>query len=111
MPSGPGPSSTQHASVEGSYTAEAIADLIDALGFLRERSPVAADKLEAKLFDRIARLAHGAFEGRTVRLHSGALVRTWAVPPFRLYYQRQPDELVVLRVYHQARRPIEKKGE
>ena len=34
------------------------------------------------------------------------LVRSWAVPPFRVYYQRHVDELLIVRVYHQTRRPI-----
>jgi len=46
------------------------------------------------------------FDGPVPRLRSGALVRSWAVAPFRIYYQRQPDELLIVRVYHQARRPI-----
>jgi hypothetical protein len=28
------------------------------------------------------------------------------MPPFRIYYQRHHDELVILRVYQQMRRPI-----
>jgi plasmid stabilization system protein ParE len=30
------------------------------------------------------------------------------VPPFRIYYQRRADELLIVRVYHQKRRPIER---
>jgi hypothetical protein len=33
-------------------------------------------------------------------------VRSWGVPPFRVYYQRHFDELLIVRVYQQARRPI-----
>ena len=51
-------------------------------------------------------LADREFEGPASRLRSGAVVRSWGVPPFRIYYQRHPDELLILRVYHQARRPI-----
>ena len=40
------------------------------------------------------------------RLRSGSLVRSRPVPPFRIYDQRQPGELLILRVYHQTRRPI-----
>ena len=40
------------------------------------------------------------------RLRSGTLVRSWAVPPFRIYYQRHSGELLIVRVYHQTRRPI-----
>jgi plasmid stabilization system protein ParE len=51
-------------------------------------------------------LADRAFEGPASRLRSGAIVRSWSVPPFRIYYQRHPVELLIVRVYHQKRRPI-----
>ena len=87
------------------YTEEAIADIVDAITFLNERNPTAAD-LDADISRCVERLAGGEFDGPLSRLRSGALVRSWAVPPFRIYYQRHPDELLIVRVYHQARRPI-----
>jgi plasmid stabilization system protein ParE len=51
-------------------------------------------------------LADREFEGTLSRLRSGAVVRSWGVPPFRIYYQRQPDELLIVRVHHQARKPM-----
>jgi plasmid stabilization system protein ParE len=53
-------------------------------------------------------LAQRAFEGPEQRLRSGLLVRSWPLPPYRLYYRRRDDSLEILRVYHQARRPITK---
>lgn len=88
------------------YTDDAIADLLDAIAYLNERSPTAAANLDAEIADCIARLAGREFDGPVTRLRSGSLVRSWPVPPFRIYYQRQPDELLIVRVYHQARRPI-----
>ena len=88
------------------YTQEAIADIVDAITFLNERSPTAAADLDANILRCVERLAGGEFDGPLSRLRSGALVRSWAVPPFRIYYQRHPDELLIVRVYHQARRPI-----
>jgi len=88
------------------YTEEAIADIVDAITFLNERSPTAAADLDANILRCVERLAGGEFDGPLSRLRSGALVRSWAVPPFRIYYQRHPDELLIVRVYHQARRPI-----
>jgi plasmid stabilization system protein ParE len=67
------------------------------------RSPA---NLDAEIADCVARLARRELDGPISRLRSGSLVRSWAVPPFRIYYQRQPDELLIARVYHQARRPI-----
>ena len=88
------------------YTEEAIADIVDAITFLNERNPTAAADLDADISRCVERLAGGEFDGPLSRLRSGALVRSWAVPPFRIYYQRHPDELLIVRVYHQARRPI-----
>ena len=88
------------------YTEEAVADIIDAITYLNERNPMAAAKLDAEISRCIERLAGGEFEGPLSRLRSGAVVRSWAVPPFRIYYQRHSDELLLLRVYHQKRRPI-----
>ena len=89
-----------------SYTEEAIADIVEAITYLKERNPTAASNLDADIARCIERLADRQFEGPVTRLRSGAVVRSWGVPPFRIYYQRHPDELLIVRVYHQSRRPI-----
>lgn len=89
-----------------SYTEEAIADIVDAIAYLNERSPTAAANLDADISRCVEHLAAREFEGPLSRLRSGVAVRSWAVPPFRIYYQRHPDELLIVRVYHQAQRPI-----
>lgn len=88
------------------YTEEAIADLVEAIAYLNERNPTAAAKLDEDIERCIERLADREFEGPVSRLRSGAVVRIWALPPFRIYYQRLTDELLIVRVYHQTRRPI-----
>jgi plasmid stabilization system protein ParE len=90
------------------YTGEAIVDLLDALTYLRERNPSAAEKLDAEIAACIERLAAREFDGPPSRLRSGAIVRSWRVSSFRIYYQRHPGELLIVRIYHQARRPITK---
>jgi len=92
--------------VNVTYAEEAIADILDAIAYLNDRSPTAASQLDDELAACIERLAAGEFDGPLSRLRSGSLVRSWPVPPFRIYYQRQPGELLILRVYHQTRRPI-----
>lgn len=77
-----------------------------AITYLNERNPTAAANLDSDIAKCIERLAAQEFDGPVSRLRSGAVVRSWAVAPFRIYYQRHPDELLVVRVYHQARRPI-----
>jgi plasmid stabilization system protein ParE len=76
------------------YTEEAVADIVEALTYLNERNPTAAAKLDADLAPCVGRLAEREFEGPVSRLRSGAVVRSWGVPPFRIYYQRHPDELL-----------------
>lgn len=88
------------------YTEEAVADIVEAITYLNERNPTAAAKLEADIARCIQRLPDQEFDGPVSRLRSGAVVRSWSVPPFRIYYQRHPDELLIIRVYHQKRRPI-----
>ena len=88
------------------YTEEAVADIVQAITYLNERNPTAASKLDADIARCIERLADREFEGPLSRLRSGTVVRSWGVPPFRIYYQRHPDELLILRIYHQKRRPI-----
>ena len=89
-----------------SYTEEAVADIVEAITYLKDQSPTAAANLDGEIARCIERLAGEEFEGPISRLRSGAVVRSWAVPPFRIYYQRLPNELLIVRVYHQARRPI-----
>lgn len=88
------------------YTEEAVADIVQAITYLNERNPTAAAKLDADIARCIERLADREFEGPVSRLRSGAVVRSWGAPPFRIYYQLHPDELLILRIYHQKRRPI-----
>lgn len=57
-------------------------------------SPQAADEL-----------ADEHFEGPEQRLRTGERVRSWPVPPFRIYYLRR-EQLLVLRIYDQRREPI-----
>ena len=85
-------------SVKITYAEEALADILDAVAYLNERNPAAASHLDTDLAACIEHLAGGEFEGPLSRLRSGSLVRSWPVPPFRIYYQRQPGELLILRV-------------
>lgn len=86
----------------------AAEDLAAATNYLAERNPRAAAALVEDVMTLSERLAQRAFEGPEQRLRSGLLVRSWPLPPYRLYYRRRGDSVEILRVYHQARRPITK---
>ena len=87
---------------------QAREDLRDAYESIASDNSVAADRLLARLVEVIGLLATEAFTGREVILRDGRRVCTWPVPPYRIYYRQQGDVFEVVRVYHQARRPIER---
>ena len=88
------------------FAPEAIADLEATVGFIRERDQDAATRLAARVLEVIDRIAEREFDGPEVVLGSGARVQSWPVPPLRVYYQRKQEAVHVLRIYHQARRPL-----
>jgi plasmid stabilization system protein ParE len=85
---------------------EAIEDLEATLEHIERSAPVAALDLAERVLTLIERLAAGELDGPRQTLRSGEVVQSWPVPPVRIYCQRQPDQFVVLRIYHHARRPI-----
>ncbi len=88
------------------YAPEAVDDLEAAVAYVARDNPAAAARLADRVFDRIDSLAAGEFDGPEHVLRSGESVRSWPVPPFRVYYRRSEGLLEILRVYHHARRPI-----
>lgn len=82
-------------------------DLSEAYRHLAANNPEAADHFLARIAEIIGMLAAGGVEGRFVQLGDGRTVQTWPIPPYRLYYRKNEDSFQVLRLYHQARRPIE----
>ncbi len=83
-------------------------DLAQAYRRIAEDNPEAADRVLARLVEIIGMLASGAVEGREVQLTDGRRVRTWPVSPYRIYYRKTADVFQIVRVYHQARRSIER---
>jgi plasmid stabilization system protein ParE len=87
---------------------EAVVDWTSAVEYARARSSAAAATLNDRIHSTIVMLAAGELDGieQTLR-RDGSRVRSWPVPPYRIYYRRcEGDELLVLRVYHGAREPI-----
>lgn len=87
---------------------QAQADLAEAYNSVAGDNREAADRLLARVIEIIGLLAAKAFVGREAVLRDGRRVRTWPVPPYRVYYRERDDVFEVVRVYHQVRRPIER---
>lgn len=72
------------------FSPEAEADFAAVVGYLVERNPVAASAFSDRLFNVIHRLAEQQFEGPEQTLASGDVVRSWPVPPVRIYSGAAP---------------------
>lgn len=86
---------------------QAREDLREAYDYIHKDNPHAADRILAHIVEIIGMLASEAVMGRDVVLRDGRRVKTWPVPPYRIYYRVSGQELQVIRVYRQARHPIE----
>jgi len=84
---------------------EARDELAAAVGYIAKDNPAAARFVE-RIREVVLLLAEGGLDGPRSKLRLGAEVRSWPVPPFRIYYRREADKLHVLRIYHQSRRPL-----
>ncbi len=84
----------------------AFDDLAAAAGYVARDNPAAAGRLADRVFEIIDMLAEGGLDGPLTTLRSGVEVRSWPVQPLRIFYRREADELHVLRIYHQSRRPL-----
>lgn len=85
----------------------AKADLIEIRQYIARDNRLAAKREITRIKEAINLLATATVDGRKVSLQNGNIVHVWLISSYRLYYWRAAKELHVLRVYHQARRPIE----
>jgi toxin ParE1/3/4 len=88
-------------------TKDAQRDLMGIHEFIAADNPTAADRVTGHLVAVFEQLADGEIQGPEVRLIDGRRVRSWPVPPYRIHYRRTSRRTVIVRVYHQARRPLE----
>jgi plasmid stabilization system protein ParE len=89
-----------------SFAPDAEEDFRAVIDFIAEHNLTAAADFSERLFSVIDQLEAGDFDGPEVELTAGDVLRSWAVPPVRIYYQRHGDVLWVARIYHQSRSPI-----
>ncbi len=88
------------------FAPEAEADFRALIEYLQSRNPVAAAALADRIFAVIDQLAAGDFDGPEQTLRTGERLRSWPVPPVRIYYLRHANALWIARIYHQSRSPL-----
>jgi plasmid stabilization system protein ParE len=90
------------------WTVEGADDFLSALTYLRQRNPAAADALSRRIDQALGMLDELPLDGPETKLEGGEAVRSWPVSPFRAYYQRRGGDVLVVRLYDQRRKPIER---
>ena len=90
------------------FSPEAELDFRTLVEYLKPRNPSAARRLVDRIFTIVDLLAEGDIEGPETELTTGERVRSWSVPPVRVYYQRHASSLWVLRIYDMRQRSIER---
>jgi plasmid stabilization system protein ParE len=83
-------------------TGRALGDLRDAITFIAQDDPVAAERMAARLREAAALLAEFPNLGQPVS-DRGRRVFSVTGTPFRLIYRVAADRLTVLRIWHGAR--------
>ena len=66
-------------------TPRAFDDLAATAGYVSQNNPAAAGRLVDRVFELIDLLAEGGLDGPLTKLRSGAKVRSWPVPPRRIF--------------------------
>lgn len=66
-------------------------DLTMAYDYIARDNPHAADRFLVRIVEVIGMLASETLEGREVPLRDGRQVRSWPIPPYKIYYHRSKD--------------------
>jgi plasmid stabilization system protein ParE len=84
-------------------------DLREHSYYIATGNPEAAEREWDRVLADLERFAALPVEGVFVNIQNvPRRIHRWWMPPFRVYYERIDGELVVHRLYHHARRPIER---
>jgi len=87
----------------------ALRDLRAHLYYVAADDPKAAVREGSRLFDELERFSQLPVDGARVQIRGVPFqVLRWFLHPFHVYYEHRPNGIVVFRLYHHARRPLER---
>lgn len=89
------------------YTPEARDDLAEVLGHLADKDLVAAINLRRRVEQHLILVDEGYLECRSVKLARGQTAFRLVERPLVIFYQRDTEGIVVLRVRDGRQAPIE----
>ena len=87
------------------WTPLALGDLVEIRDFIHRDKPAAAKKEAFRIQKSVERLAFFPKSGKECQALSG--VRQLTSGSYQIFYQVLPSQVVILRIYHGKRRPLE----
>lgn len=85
------------------WTETAASDLQNIHDYIAKDSPTVAQSVAARLYDAVSHLADAPDMGRPVPERNESGLRELVRPPYRIVYEREPDAVIILTVFHAAR--------
>jgi addiction module RelE/StbE family toxin len=85
------------------WTSPALDDLREMREYVSRDKPAAAQKLARAIKQAVLRLREHPHSGRVVPELSQRGYREVIVPPYRIIYEVQPQQVIILRVWHGRR--------
>lgn len=86
------------------WTETAADDVVAIRDYVAQDSPLAAQAIAAKLVDAVEVLASFPDCGRMVPERADPVLRELIRPPYRIVYERGSDAVLILTIFHAARR-------
>jgi len=93
------------------FTAAALADLDEILGYTGEHYPAVAAVVERRIRTVIERIGEFPESGRRVEVRPGMRMVPVIRYPFRMFYRIVDDRVELLHIHHVARRLWEQQPE
>ena len=87
------------------WTPLALNDLVEIRDFIRRDKPEAAKKEATRIQKSVERLAFFPKSGKECQALSG--VRQLTTGSYQIFYQALSSQVVILRIYHGKRQPLE----
>lgn len=85
------------------WTETAASDLQNIHDYIAKDSPTVAHAVARRVCDAISRLGDFPDMGRPVPERAEPGLRELVRPPYRIVYERRPDSVIILTVFHAAR--------
>ncbi len=85
------------------WTETAASDLESIRDYIGRDSPIMAQLVVTRLYEAVTLLEDHPTAGRVVPERNDPSLRELVRPPYRIVYERHPDAVTILTVFHSAR--------